>query len=106
MAHSAILGTPNTHTHIYTPDTHIHNVIRELDIVTYCYYTYIHTRHTRTYIHTPHTSTTSSRITGGSYTTYTHYRYNLIQDNGGLGCAGAENAAFKSHGYNGTLYIV
>eukprot|EP01051_Picozoa_sp_SAG22_P000340 SAG22_NODE_8_length_37215_cov_120.960351_8_plen_311_part_00 len=31
------------------------------------------------------------------------FRYNLIQDNGGLGCAGAENAAFKSHGYTGTF---
>ena len=32
-----------------------------------------------------------------------NFGYNLIQDNGGLGCAGAENAAFKSHGYNGTF---
>jgi hypothetical protein len=32
-----------------------------------------------------------------------NFRYNLVQDNGGLGCAGAENAAFKSHGYTGTF---
>ena len=32
-----------------------------------------------------------------------NFRYNLLQDNGGLGCAGAENAAFKSHGFNGTF---
>jgi hypothetical protein len=31
------------------------------------------------------------------------FAYNLIQDNGGLGCGGAENAAFKSHGYTGTF---
>ena len=31
------------------------------------------------------------------------FAYNIVQDNGGLGCAGAENAAFKSHGYNGTF---
>lgn len=37
------------------------------------------------------------------YGAYGNFRYNLIQDNGGLGCAGAENAAFKSHGYNGTF---
>ena len=37
------------------------------------------------------------------YSAYGTFRYNLIQDNGGLGCAGAENAAFKSHGYNGTF---
>jgi hypothetical protein len=31
------------------------------------------------------------------------FAYNLVQDNGGLGCGGAENAAFKSHSYNGTF---
>lgn len=31
------------------------------------------------------------------------FRFNLIQDNGGEGCSGAENAAFKSHGYHGTF---
>jgi len=31
------------------------------------------------------------------------FRYNLIQDNGGEGCSGAEGAAFKSHGYHGTF---
>lgn len=31
------------------------------------------------------------------------FAYNIIQDNGGLGCGGAENAAFKSHGYKGTF---
>ena len=60
------------------------------------------------------------------YGAFGNFRYNLIQDNGGLGCTGAENAvsphlttppdnpslirfcatrvqAFKSHGYNGTF---
>jgi hypothetical protein len=31
------------------------------------------------------------------------FAYNLVQDNGGLGCGGAEDAAFKSHSYNGTF---
>ena len=37
------------------------------------------------------------------YCAFGTFKYNLIQDNGGLGCGGAENAAFKSHGYNGTF---
>jgi len=37
------------------------------------------------------------------YGAFGTFNYNLIQDNGGLGCGGAENAAFKSHGYNGTF---
>lgn len=35
--------------------------------------------------------------TGGSGT----FAYNIIQDNGGCGCQGAENAAFKTHGFYG-----
>merc|ERR1719160_2036325 len=29
------------------------------------------------------------------------FAYNIVQDNGGCGCAGAENAAFKTHGFQG-----
>ncbi len=34
------------------------------------------------------------------------FKYNLVQDNGGLGCAGAENAAFKSHGERVVAIVV
>jgi len=29
------------------------------------------------------------------------FSYNIVQDNGGCGCGGAENAAFKTHGFKG-----
>jgi hypothetical protein len=38
-------------------------------------------------------------VTG--YGGYGKFRYNIIQDNGGCGCAGAENAAVKFHGFHG-----